>query len=310
MTAASEARPARRASRVVRKSRALRRLTPSLLALPLLSFIAMFTYVPIVTSVNLSFREWDFLSPTKPWVGLDNYRLLLDSREFWNALKVTAIFAVISVPIRLSLALLIATRLMRETFVSRLMRGALFLPSVTSTVAIAVVFSWVFSTDYGVLNALLGALGLSKVYWMQDPRLALGVLILVNTWKQLGYDIIIYLAGLQAIPTELYDAAAVDGGRRFHVFRRITVPLVMPTTYFLLVISVIEAFQVFTIVDVMTRGGPAGATDMLVNMLYRVGFTLFDIGLGSALAVLLFIILIALAVFKSRVLGRKVHYEA
>ncbi|MAC79977.1 MAG: glycerol-3-phosphate ABC transporter permease [Rhodobacteraceae bacterium] len=288
----------------------LRRLTPYLFALPLLGFIAVFTYVPIVTSVNLSFREWDFLSPTKPWVGLDNYRLLLDSREFWNALRVSAVFTVISVPIRLGLALLIATRLMRETGVSRVMRGALFLPSVTSTVAIGVVFSWVFSTDWGMMNGLLQLLGLGKVPWMQDPQLALGVLIFVNTWKQLGYDIIIYLAGLQAIPTELYDAASVDGGRRFHVFRRITVPLVMPTTYFLLVVSVIDAFQVFTIVDVMTHGGPAGATDMLVNMLYRVGFTLFDIGLGSALAVLLFIILIALALLKSRVIGRRVHYEA
>lgn len=288
----------------------LRRLTPYLFALPLLSFIAVFTYIPILQSLNLSFREWDFLSPTKPFVGLDNYRLLLDSREFWNALTVTSIFAVISVPLRLLLALFIASRLLRETLVSRLMRGALFLPSVTSTVAIAVVFSWVFSTDYGMMNALLTGVGFSKVAWLQEPQLALGVLIFVNTWKQLGYDIIIYIAGLQAIPNELYDAAAVDGGKRGHVFRRVTVPLVMPTTYFLLMISVIEAFQVFTIVDVMTSGGPAGATDMLVNMLYRVGFTLFDIGLGSALAVLLFIFLIALAVFKSRVLGRKVHYEA
>ncbi|MCR9236678.1 MAG: sugar ABC transporter permease [Alphaproteobacteria bacterium] len=288
----------------------LRRLTPYLFALPLLSFIAVFTYIPILQSLNLSFREWDFLSPTKPFVGLDNYRLLLDSREFWNALTVTSIFAVISVPLRLLLALFIASRLLRETLVSRLMRGALFLPSVTSTVAIAVVFSWVFSTDYGMMNALLTGLGFSKVAWLQEPQLALGVLIFVNTWKQLGYDIIIYIAGLQAIPGELYDAAAVDGGKRGHVFRRVTVPLVMPTTYFLLMISVIEAFQVFTIVDVMTGGGPAGATDMLVNMLYRVGFTLFDIGLGSALAVLLFIFLIALAIFKARVLGRKVHYEA
>jgi len=136
------------------------------------------------------------------------------------------------------------------------------------------------------------------------------VLIIVNTWKQLGYDIVIYIAGLQAVPQELYDAAAVDGGRKAHVFRRVTVPLVMPTTYFLLVVSVIEAFQIFTVVDVMTRGGPAGATDMLVNMLYRIGFTLFDIGQGSALAVLLFILLIALSLFKARVLGRRVHYEA
>lgn len=288
----------------------LRKLTPYLFILPLMAFLAVFTYVPILQSVNLSFREWDFMSPTKPWVGLDNYTLLLSSRDFWNSVKVTAIFALISVPLRLALALAIASYLVRETIVSRLMRGALFLPSVTSTVSIAVVFSWVFSTDYGMINAALAWLGFERVQWMQDPQLALYVIIFVNTWKQLGYDIIIYIAGLQAVPVELYDAASVDGGRRFHVFRRVTMPLVMPTTYFLLVVSVIDAFQVFTIVNVMTHGGPAGATDMIVNMLYRVGFTLFDIGTGSALAVLLFVFLIALAVLKARVIGRRVHYEA
>ncbi|WP_316858197.1 sugar ABC transporter permease [uncultured Cohaesibacter sp.] len=288
----------------------LRKLSPYLYVLPILSFIAVFTYIPIATSINLSFREWDFLSSTKPFVGFDNYKLLLSSTEFWNSVKVTAIFAVISVPIRLALALVLASLLTSEKFASRMLRGAFFLPSVTSTVSIAVVFSWIFATDYGTANAIITAFGAEKVPWMQDPNLALFVIILVNTWKQIGYDIVIYIAGLQAIPTELYDAAAVDGGRRFHVFRRVTMPLVMPTTYFLLVISVIEAFQVFTIVNVMTDGGPANATDMIVNMLYRVGFTLFDIGTGSALAVMLFILLIALSLIKSRVLGRRVHYEA
>ncbi len=288
----------------------LRKLTPYLFVLPLLGFMAVFTYIPILQSVNLSFREWDFMSPTKPWVGLDNYRLLLTSRDFWNSLKVTAVFALISVPLRLALALAVASFLIRETAVSRITRGAIFLPAVTSTVSIAVVFSWVFSTDYGAINGFIALLGFDKVPWMQDPQLALYVIIFVNTWKQLGYDVIIYTAGLQAISMEYYDAAAVDGGRRFHVFRRVTFPLVMPTTYFLLVISVIDAFQVFTIVDVMTRGGPAGATDMIVNMLYRVGFSLFDIGTGSALAVLLFIFLITLALLKARVIGRRVHYDS
>lgn len=287
-----------------------RKISPYLYVLPLLLFIAVFTYIPILTSINLSFREWDFLSATKPFVGLDNYRLLISSTEFWNSLKVTALFAFFSVPIRLFLALVLANLLTSEKFVSRLLRGAFFLPSVTSTVSIAVVFSWVFSTDYGMANALLKSLGMGKIAWLQEPHIALWVVIFVNTWKQIGYDIVIYIAGLQAIPQELYDAAAIDGGGRFHVFRRVTMPLVMPTTYFLLVVSVIEAFQVFTIVNVMTKGGPASATDMLVNMLYRVGFTLFDIGTGSALAVLLFILLITLSLIKSRIIGRKVHYEA
>ncbi|AKR55812.1 glycerol-3-phosphate ABC transporter permease [Youhaiella tibetensis] len=287
-----------------------RKFTPYLLVAPLIAFIAVFTYVPIVSSINLSFRSWNFMSPDMPFVGLENYTRLLGSSDFWNSLRVTTIFAVVSVPIRLVLALLIASYLKREALSSRTLRGALFLPSVTSTVSIAVVFSWVFSTDYGMANAVLGWFGLGKVHWMQDPQLALFVLIFINTWKQLGYDVVIYIAGLQAVPQELYDAAAMDGGKRFQVFRRVTVPLIMPTTYFLLVISVIEAFQVFTIINVMTHGGPAGATDMLVHLLYRTGFVLFDIGTGSALAVLLFVLLIALALIKSRVIGRRVHYES
>lgn len=288
----------------------LRKLTPYLFVAPLMIFIALFTYIPILASLNLSFREWNFLSPDMPFVGFRNYEQLLASRDLWNSLWVTTLFAVLSVPLRLGLALVIANYLVRESMHVRLLRGALFLPSVTSTVSIAVVFSWVFSTDYGMVNALLGTFGLGKVQWLQNPHLALWVLIFVNTWKQIGYDIVIYIAGLQAIPRELYDAAAVDGGKRLHVFRRITMPLVMPTTYFLLIISVIEAFQVFTIVNVMTKGGPAGATDMLVNLLYEIGFVLFDIGRGSALAVLLFILLVGLAILKSRIIGRKVHYEA
>jgi ABC-type sugar transport system permease subunit len=294
----------------IQDSHMLRTMTPYLLVAPLISFIAIFTYLPILTSLDLSFREWDFLSPDKPWVGLDNYRQLFASHAFWNALWVTTLFVVISVPIRLALALFVASLLLRENRVTRILRGALFLPSVTSTVSIAVVFSWVFATDFGMANAVLEGLGLPRLNWLQDPMLALWVIIIVNTWKQLGYDIIIYIAGLQAIAPELYDAAAVDGGRRLHVFRRVTVPLVMPTTYFLLVISVIEAFQIFTIVDVMTRGGPAGATNMLVNELYKIGFSLFDIGQGSALAVMLFVLLVVLALVKSRMIGRRVHYEA
>jgi multiple sugar transport system permease protein len=287
-----------------------RKLTPYLFVLPLMVFIAVFTYIPIFTSIDLSFRQWDFMSPDKPFVGFDNYLVLLQSDAFWNSLEVTAIFAFISVPIRLGLALVLASALSRETFARRILRGALFLPYVTSTVSIAVVFSWVFSTDYGMMNGLLGLFGIDKIGWMQRPDLALGVLIFINTWRQLGYDVVIYIAGLQAIPQELYDAAAVDGGRKLHVFRRVTLPLVMPTTYFLLVISVIDAFQLFTLVDVMTQGGPAGATDLIVNRLYQIGFTFFDIGQGSALAVMLFILLIGLAIFKARVLGRRVHYEA
>jgi ABC-type sugar transport system permease subunit len=285
------------------------RFTPYAMVLPIVVFILAFTYWPILVSFDLSFRHWDFMSSEKPFVGLLNYSELVRSDEFWNSATITLIFTVISVPLRLALAIAIARYLTTESKTVRALRGAFFLPAVTSSVAIAVIWSWIFSTDAGVANTLLNNLGIAKVPWLQTPSLALWVIIIVNTWKQLGYDIVIYVAGLQAIPEDLYEAAKMDGGKRWHTFRRVTFPLVMPTTYFLLIVSVIESFQIFTIVDVMTQGGPAMSTDMMVNMLYRTGFALFDVGKGSALAVLLFVFLVVLTVLKSRILGKRVHYE-
>ncbi|MEO1019710.1 MAG: sugar ABC transporter permease [Pseudomonadota bacterium] len=139
--------------------------------------------------------------------------------------------------------------------------------------------------------------------------MAIWSVAIVNIWKQLGYDLIIYIAGLQAIPRDYYDAAAIDGANRWHRFRAITVPLLMPTTLFLLVVAVIDSFQAFTLINVMTQGGPAWGTDVLVNLLYRTSFVLFDIGEGAALAVLLFILLLALTALKFGTIGRRVYYE-
>ena len=286
----------------------MRKLSPYMFVLPCLLLIGVFTYWPILSSFYYSFHTWNFLSPDMPFVGWENYQELLSGEEFRNSLYVTIAFVIISVPLRLGLALLIANFLVKETVLVRFLRGAYFLPSVTSTVAISVIWSWIFATDFGLVNSILGMFGVDKITWLQSPMLALWVIIIVNLWKQLGYDVVIYVAGLQAIPNDLYEAAQVDGGRRWHVFRRVTFPLVMPTTYFLLIISVVESFQIFTIVNVMTNGGPAFATDMLVNLLYRTGFVLFDIGQGSALAVILFLVLLVLAVIKSRLIGKKVHY--
>ena len=226
-------------------------------------------------------------------------------------MRVTTVFAFISVPLRLGLALAIASYLKRETLTSRVIARC-NVPALRDLDGVdrRCLLLGLLPPIMASPTPCSPALGFGKLQWLQDPQLALWVLIFVNTWKQLGYDIVIYIAGLQAVPQELYDAASVDGGRRFQVFRRVTVPLVMPTTYFLLVISVIEAFQIFTIISVMTHGGPAGATDMLVHMLYRIGFNLFEIGTGSALAVLLFILLIVLSLVKSQIVGRRVHYEA
>jgi multiple sugar transport system permease protein/sn-glycerol 3-phosphate transport system permease protein len=284
-------------------------LTPYLLVAPAAGLLALFVYWPIAHSIWLSLHAWDFLRADAPFVGLANYRDLLASGEARNSLRVTVLFVLLSVPPRLLLALLLALALVRETPFRRGVRAAVFLPVVTSSVAVAIVWSWLLATDGGLVNLLLTGLGLARVPWLTSTETAIVALALVAVWKQLGYDLVIYIAGLKAIPPEYREAAALDGAGFWAGLRFVTLPLLMPTTLFLLVIAVVDSFQTFTLVNVLTQGGPAFATDLLVNLLYRVSFVYFDIGRGAALAILLLLLLLGLTWLKLRVVGRRVHYE-
>lgn len=284
-------------------------LVPYLYAAPALFFLGVFVYWPILYSAWLSLHEWDFLRADRPFVGLANYKGLLASPEALNSLEVTLVFVLLSVPPRLVLALLLAQALMRETPFRRFVRSALFLPVVTSSVAVAIVWSWLLATDIGLINLALAGLGLGRVPWLSSTATAIVALAMVNIWKQLGYDLVIFVAGLKAIPVEYQEAAMLDGAGRWARLRWITLPLLMPTTFFLLVVAVIDSFQVFTLVNVMTQGGPAYSTDVVANLLYRTSFVYFDIGRGAALAILLLVLLMALTWLKFATIGRRVHYE-
>jgi len=284
-------------------------LVPYLYAAPALLVLSVFVYWPILYSAWLSLHAWDFLRADKPFVGLANYTALLASPEAANSLGVTFAFVLLSVPPRLFLALLLAQALVRETPFRRGVRAALFLPVVTSSVAVAIVWSWLLATDIGLINLVLGGLGIGRVPWLSSTGTAIVAIALVNVWKQLGYDLVIYVAGLKAIPLEYREAAMLDGAGRWARLRWITLPLLMPTTFFLLVVAVIDSFQVFTLVNVMTQGGPAYSTDVLASLLYRMSFVYFDIGRGSALAILLLLLLLALTWLKFSTVGRRVHYE-
>lgn len=279
-----------------------------LYVLPALFFLAAFLLWPTLYSIILSFQRWDFLSANRPFVGINNYQELLSSAEFRNSFTVTAIFVAVSVPIRIALALVLAQLVLEETRLNRILRGVYFLPVVSSSVAISLVWRWLFNTDAGLINALLLSLGGERVPWLISPQAALYAVIIVSIWQAIGYDIVLFIAGLQAIPEEYKEAARIDGAGRWAVFRHVTWPLLTPTTFFILVISVIGSFQVFAVVNVMTGGGPALGTDVLVNLLYRRAFIYFDIGRASALAVLLLVLLLILTYLQFRVAGRRVHY--
>ena len=279
-----------------------------LFVLPALVVLVAFVYWPVIYSVWLSVHRWDWLMPEPQFVGLNNFSVMLSSAQFQSALWRTTLFTLVSVPPTLGLALIVAVWVAPPSRTNRLLRSVYFMPTVMSAVAIGVVFDWMMNTEVGTFNRALRLLGFSGVRWLTDPGLALYSIALVEVWKQFGYAVVIYAAGLQAIPRELYEAATMDGARARRVFWDITFPLVMPTTYFLLILSIINGFQVFTFVEVMTEGGPARATEVILYYLVRTGFDSANVGLGSAVALVLFAILLGITVLKMATIGRRVHY--
>jgi multiple sugar transport system permease protein/sn-glycerol 3-phosphate transport system permease protein len=279
-----------------------------LFLLPALVILLAFVYWPVAYSVWLSVHRWDWLMPEPQFVGLSNFTVMLSSAQFQAALWRTTLFTLVSVPPTLGLALVVAVLVAPPSRTNRLLRSVYFLPTVMSAVAIGVIFDWMMNTEVGTFNRVLRALGFSGVRWLTDPELALYSIALVEVWKQFGYAVVIYAAGLQAIPRDLYEAARMDGAGARRQFWDITFPLVMPTTYFLLILSIINGFQVFTFVEVMTEGGPARATEVILYYLVRTGFDSANVGLGSAVALVLFAILLGITVLKMATIGRRVHY--
>ncbi|MEM1430376.1 MAG: sugar ABC transporter permease [Pseudomonadota bacterium] len=286
----------------------MRRVLPYLLVLPAVAVLALFIYWPIVYSVWLSLHRWDWLMPEPQFVGLGNYTVMLTSAQFQNALWKTTLFTLVSVPPTLALALFVAVLVAPPSRANRVFRSIYFMPTVMSAVAIGVIFDWMMNTEIGTFNAALRALGLPGVRWLTDPDLAIYSIALVEIWKQFGYAVVIYAAGLQAIPVGLYEAARIDGASPRRQFWDVTFPLVMPTTFFLLILSVINGFQVYTFVEVMTEGGPARATEVILFYLVRTGFEAGNVGLGSAVALFLFVLLMGITALKMTTLGRRVHY--
>ena len=266
--------------------------------------LLIFSAGPLAFTLWVSLHEWDLLSTTRPWVGLGNYAELLRDPLFWRALLNTALYA-LYVPVSMAVALGAALILDQPLRGMKVLRAIVFLPTVVSYVAIAVVWQWMFNLDFGLLNFLLRAVHLPAVDWLGNPRTALIAVMIVSAWVQLGYQMVIYLAGLQGIPAHLHEAATLDGAAPWARFRHITVPLLRPVTIYLFVTGIIWSFQVFTLVYVMTEGGPVHATDVLVYRIYQNAWEFRRMGYASAMSWILFAILLALTLLQWRVLNRR-----
>jgi multiple sugar transport system permease protein len=273
----------------------------------LLGFL-LFTAGPMLASLYLSFCKYDL--HTLEWVGTKNYQVLLTRDPlFWKSLTNTAIYVLFSVPLGLTGSLMIALLLNQAVRGIALFRTMFYLPSLVPAVASALVWAWVFHPDAGLLNYGLSLLGVEGPQWLQDPKTALASLIIMSLWGIGGGRMIIFLAGLQGISDELYEAASLDGAKGWSVFRHITLPMLSPTIFFNLVLGIIGSFQVFTTAYVMTGGGPNNATLMYVLYLYNNAFRFFKMGKASAMAWILFVILLVFTVIQFRNASRWVYYE-
>lgn len=276
----------------------------ALFLLPGLSGLLLFTVFPILSSLVLTLFRWDLLTPPR-FVGLGNYARLLGDREFWAALQHTLTFIAGYLPLVLVLGLLVALALNAPLRGIGLIRTAFFLPVVSSWVAVALLWSWLFNPRYGLINYVLGLAGLPQPGWLFDPAWAMPAIILTSVWKDLGFVVVLFLAGLQAIPQEYYEAASLDGAGRVGQLRAITLPLLAPTTFFVTIISLINSFQVFDQVWVMTEGGPAGATTVLVERVVRHAFSYGEMGYAATISWAIFALIFVVTLVQLRLQRRE-----
>lgn len=286
------------------------RLTPAVAFLaPAMILIMMFFVLPVCAGLVLSFSDFDIYAlgdrARLRWVGFDNYRRLWDDplvrAAFGNTLYFTLIGGPLSVVCSLGAALLLTRPGLRSP---EWWRTALFVPVVTSLVAVAVVWRYFYHPQYGALNRWLAAFGVPSVDWLGDPRLAMPAIMLMAVWKNFGFNMVIFIAGLQSIPTRLYEAAALDGARRWGQFRHVTLPMLAPTFVFVGVVTLIGYLQVFAEPYVMTQGGPADATLTVALLMYREGFRWWNLGYAAALALVLFGVILFAALLQAA-LGRR-----
>jgi multiple sugar transport system permease protein len=273
---------------------------------PWLVGFLIFTLGAMVFSLGLSFFKTDLLTNAQ-LVGLDNYVKLWNDRFVGQALKVTTIYTFTTVPLGTALALGMALLLNQRVAVQGLFRTIYYLPSVVSGVAVAILWQWIYHPEFGLINAMLDQIGIDGPRWLFSREWALPALILMALWS-VGGSMLIFLAGLQNIPTELYDAAHVDGANAWHRFLHVTIPMLTPTIFFNLILSIIASYQVFTNAFVMTEGGPGSATLMMVLLLYRVAFEQFKFGYASTIAWLLFAIILVFTLMVIRSSSFWVYY--
>lgn len=279
-------------------------LTALIFILPAVLGTLIFIVIPVIFSFSLSFVDWDLLSPMK-FVGLSNFKDVLTDSMFVQVLINTFVFAIASSVFAVIIPLVLACILNTKIRGSNFYKTAYFLPFITPMIVIAIVWQWVFDPNIGLLNQILH----THIKWLYDVRFAMPALIAVSVWKLIGYNMIIFLSGLSTINQEVLEAAKIDGANSLQVFKNVTVPLLSPTIFFVIVITSISSFQVFDLIYVMTQGGPDNRTMVLVYSIYKYAFEYFDVGKASAIAYILFAIIFVLVLCQWKLRKKMVYNE-
>lgn len=267
----------------------------------------LFNIVPMLWSLGASFTKWDGVNPAV-YSGLENFKMMFRDRIFGITLKNTLYYTVLHVPFSLAAGLALALLVNQKVRFINFFKAAYFTPVITSTIAVAVVFRWVLGPQ-GLLNSVLGWFGVNGPNWLGNGTWAMVAVVMVSVWQSMGYNMVVYLAGLQGVPQVLYEAARIDGADGWHQFWRITLPLLSPVTFFLMILSFINSFQVFGLIYVLTGGGPANATNVYIYYLYQNAFSFFRMGYASAQAWVLFLIIGLITLIQWQLSKRWVFYR-
>ena len=279
-----------------------------LFVIPALIPLIVFWIYPIFKSIYISFTDWDYMSPTYNFVFFDNFKALFKDQRFYDALWNTIVFTLGTLLPTIVLGLLLALLLQKSFKGSGIIKFILFSPWITPTVAVSIVWTWIYDPDSGIANVILNFFGLPGLQWIKSSDTAMLSVIIVTVWKSLGYAMIFYLSALEKVPRELYEASGMDGAKNWQRFRDVTIPCISPTTFFLMIITMVNSLQAYDQIQILTQGGPSGSTRTLLYMYYQLGFEEFNMGQATAVAIVLILITVLLSVVQFTGSKKWVHY--
>lgn len=300
-------RPKEKISKPISQSKS--KITPYLMIAPAMVVFILFSFIPIFYMIFLSFHDWNFISVDMNFVGVNNFKFLLGDPRFAQTMGNTFLYTVLTVVGFLVFGLLIALALNKNTKIHSFMQSVIFAPHIISLVSISMLWLWLMDYDYGLFNYLLAKIGLGPVSFLTNPDVVMYSLAAVSIWKGVGYYSLIFLSGLQAIPDDIYEAAALDNTPWHRKLFKITLPMLSPTVFFVGITSIIASFKVFETISIMTQGGPMNASNTIVYYIYETGFKFFNMGLSSAAGVILFVVIAILTLIYFKLMAKKVYYN-